>query len=117
MRQIDEPIGAMLSFIGHVANSDTHLRFEARRLLQTLEAERYLTPCATCGAFPTEAVGSQSLCRTCQLSRVHLLGHPNVTGTLLEEGTHNATVQWDSGRVQSGRRKLLCRLTLEHQPY
>lgn len=88
MRHIDEPIGAMLQFIGKVATTPGTLSEEAAELLKSLHAEKYLTP-------PSIS------------QRVHLIGHPHLQGTLLEDGNHTVTVKWDQGLVKRCRRALV----------
>lgn len=93
MRQIDEPIGAMLHFIGQVARSTHPLQHDAKDLLRGLHAEKYLE----------EPVRTQ---------RVHLLGHPHLQGTLLEDGEHTVTVRWDQGKVKRCRRALVQKISI-----
>lgn len=73
MRRIEEPIGEMLALIGRVANVTHPLQAQARELLVSLHAERYLTPCSQCGRFPSEMDDSrQYLCRPCLTHRQSL---------------------------------------------
>lgn len=92
MRQIDEPIGAMLHFIGQVARSTHPLQAQAEALLRGLHAEKYLE-------------------EPSQTQRVHLLGHPHLQGTILEDGNHTVTVRWDQGLVKRCRRALVQKIS------